>query len=129
MTLVLDASACAEYLLGTRLGLKVAAALKGEDLHAPHLLVNECSSVLRRWNLGGEIHDDRARVALGDLAALQVHLWDSTPLLGAIWQRRHNLTAYDATYVALAAWMGVGLLTTDRRLAAAAPETCRLVHA
>lgn len=37
---------------------------------------------------------------------------------------RANVTAYDATYVALAEHLGCVLLTADRRLAAAPTITC-----
>jgi len=40
-----------------------------------------------------------------------------------IWRLRHNLTAYDAAYVALADKLGATLITRDARLAsAAAPD-------
>lgn len=36
--------------------------------------------------------------------------------LGRIWELRHNLTAYDAAYVALAESLDAVLLTADERL-------------
>jgi predicted nucleic acid-binding protein len=39
---------------------------------------------------------------------------------------RHNLTAYDAVYVALAEMLDAPLLTRDRRLAAAAGHYARV---
>ena len=41
------------------------------------------------------------------------------PMLRRIWERRSNLAAYDAAYVALAEILAGPLLTTDRRLARA----------
>jgi predicted nucleic acid-binding protein len=42
-----------------------------------------------------------------------------------MWELRENLTAYDATYVALAESIGASaLLTTDARLAAAPGLRC-----
>ena len=38
--------------------------------------------------------------------------------LARIWALRHNLTAYDAAYVALAETLNVPLVTCDTRLAA-----------
>jgi predicted nucleic acid-binding protein len=46
-------------------------------------------------------------------AALEVLLF-----LSRIWPLRHNLTAYDAAYVALAETLEVTLVTCDTRLAA-----------
>lgn len=127
MTLVLDASACAEFLLGTEAGTAIADLLGDEDVHAPHLVISECLSVLRGWNLSGQLGDRRAEIAIGDLAAMPWTLWDATPLLETTWALRHNVSAYDGTYVALALMLGVRLLTTDARLAAAAPTVCALV--
>jgi len=41
------------------------------------------------------------------------------PLLPRIWELRHTITAYDATYVALAEALGATLITGDRKLAGA----------
>ncbi|CAN5672558.1 hypothetical protein BH20ACT2_BH20ACT2_18600 [soil metagenome] len=47
--------------------------------------------------------------------------------LAWVWELRHNLAAYDASYVALAEAMGAELLTADRRLAGAPGPTCPIV--
>jgi len=39
-------------------------------------------------------------------------------LLDRMWELRDNLTAYDASFVALAEVLGAPLVTTDARLAA-----------
>jgi predicted nucleic acid-binding protein len=124
---VLDASACAEFLLGTSKGDAVANALGDHDIHAPHLVVSECASVLRGWSLGGHLTDHRAEEALGDLASMPWTLWDASPLLEVIWRLRHNITAYDATYLGLAMMLDAHLITTDARLAASAPSHAILV--
>jgi predicted nucleic acid-binding protein len=44
-----------------------------------------------------------------------------------MWELRHNLSAYDATYVALAELTGAtALLTTDSRIAEAPHVRCRV---
>ena len=45
-------------------------------------------------------------------------------LLPRIWQLRHNLSVYDAAYVALAEALGAPLLTADRTLAAVPGLRC-----
>ena len=60
-----------------------------------------------------------AAEALQDLADVDLDRHPHRPLLNAIWQWRHNLTAYDAAYVALAEILGQPLVTGDARLAAA----------
>jgi len=44
---------------------------------------------------------------------------DTTPLLHDIWSLRDNLTAYDASYVALARGLDCPLVTADAGIAAA----------
>jgi predicted nucleic acid-binding protein len=43
-----------------------------------------------------------------------------------MWALRHNLTAYDAAYVALAEALGVPLVTRDVRLASAAGHAAEI---
>jgi predicted nucleic acid-binding protein len=45
-------------------------------------------------------------------------------LLGRIWELRDNVTAYDATYVALAEALDCSLVTADARLARASGPLC-----
>jgi len=40
-------------------------------------------------------------------------------LLPRVWQLRHNLTAYDAIYVALAELLNAPLVTRDRKIGTA----------
>ena len=46
------------------------------------------------------------------------------PFLDRVWELRHNLTAYDAWYVALAESLGTDLVTADARLVAAPGPRC-----
>ena len=45
-------------------------------------------------------------------------------MLGRIWELRDNLSAYDASYAALAEQLGCALLTADRRLSRAPAIGC-----
>ena len=45
-------------------------------------------------------------------------------LLGRVWALRHNVSAYDASYVALADALDCPLLTADARLAGAPGPNC-----
>jgi predicted nucleic acid-binding protein len=47
-------------------------------------------------------------------------------LLPRVWALRHNLTAYDAVYVALAEALDAPLLTRDQRMAAASGHHSRI---
>ena len=126
--IVVDASAMIEALLRTPAAAAVDARLfePGETLHAPHLLDVEVAQVVRRYVANGDIDADRGREALDDLAALRLRRYPHDLLLPRIWALRHNLTAYDAAYVALAEALEAPLLTRDRRLAAAAGVSARI---
>ncbi|MDO8148810.1 MULTISPECIES: type II toxin-antitoxin system VapC family toxin [unclassified Isoptericola] len=123
MTLVLDASVLAEFLVGSPAGRRATPRILADrDLHIPHLAVVEVASVVRGWVLGGHLPEPRARGALDDLAALPAARWSAEPLLPRLWALRSNMTADDATYVALAEGVEATLLTADARLVRAAEQ-------
>lgn len=72
--------------------------------------------MLRRLGHRGLITASQADAALGDLRRFPVVEYPTTARLGRIWELRHHLTVYDASYVALAEAVGAPLLTADRRL-------------
>jgi predicted nucleic acid-binding protein len=110
-----------EVLLGTETGARVEDRLfsRGESLHAPHLLDVEVAQVLRRYAAAGELTPERGREALMDLADFPVYRYPHDVLLPRIWELRHNLTAYDAAYMALAETLAAPLVTCDARLGSA----------
>jgi len=75
--------------------------------------------VIRRYVADSQVTPERGADAITDLADLDVAHYPHKPLLPAIWRLRHNLTAYDAAYVALAEALDAPLLTLDSRIAAA----------
>ena len=118
---VIDASAAAEYLLRTPLGLKLADLIAEAFILAPALLDVEVLSVLRRAVLGRQLAEQRAWLALEDLLAWPIDRIAHTALLREAWQHRHNVRAYDAFYVAAARLYDASLLTTDGPLTRAPP--------
>jgi predicted nucleic acid-binding protein len=119
--IVLDASVVVEWLLRTPAGHSIERRIysRGESLHAPHLIDLEVTQVLRRQVREERVSLRRAEEVMHDLIQLKVRRYPHTALLLSIWQYRHNLSAYDAAYVALAETLGAALLTRDARLAAA----------
>lgn len=126
--IVVDASALLEVLLGTSAAEAVEQRLfaSGQTLHAPHLIDVEVTQVLRRYAAGGAIDQGRGRAALADLADFPIRRYPYEWLLPRVWDLRHNLTAYDAVYVALAEALDATVVTRDQRLATAAGAAARV---
>ena len=116
---VIDASAAAEYLLRTSLGLKVANIIEDGLLLAPVLLDVEVLSILRRAVLRRQLDEQRALRAIEDLMSWPINRIPHTSLLWAAWQHRNNLSAYDAFYVAAASLCDASLITADGSLSRA----------
>jgi predicted nucleic acid-binding protein len=101
------------------------ARLGDEELAAPHLIDSEVTNVLRRLAHRGILTDAQATSALIGFTRLILVRFPADRLRPRIWALRHNLSAYDATYVALAETIGAtALLTTDARLASAPGIQC-----
>jgi len=126
--IVIDASALLEALLQTPAAAAVEERLFGErlPLHAPHLIDLEVTQVLRRYEATGELDAARCRDALDALQDFSLRRYQHDVLLPRVWELRHNLTAYDAVYVALAEALAATLLTRDRHLAAASGHRARV---
>lgn len=117
--IVVDASAVIEVLVGEP-NETLPARLSAEAvLHAPHLLDTEVLHVLRRLEQGGDLTPERAAWARGLFDQLTIDRYPHHPLNERVWELRPTVSAYDATYVALAEALEATLITTDGRLARA----------
>ena len=94
------------------------------DVAAPDLVDVETLAVLRKRWLAGTITDRRFAAAVGDLEAIDLDRYPTLRLMRRAYELRANVTAYDATYVALAEALDCELLTGDRRLANARGSRC-----
>ena len=94
------------------------------ELAAPDLVDVETVAVLRRRWLAGSLSERRFQAAIGDLENVDLDRYPTLPLMRRAYQLRHNVTAYDASYVALAELLGCELLTGDHRLAGASGPRC-----
>jgi predicted nucleic acid-binding protein len=100
--------------------------LRGEQLAAPELIDLEVVSTLRRAARAKRLDEQRSLQALTDLAALPLRRVPHLPLLGRVWELRDNLSAYDASYVALAEALDTVLVTADGRIERASGINCEI---
>jgi len=99
--------------------------LGDEELAVPHLIDSEVTNVLRRLVVRKLLTEKQGISALDGFTLLALRRFPADWLRPKMWELRHNLSAYDATYVALAEMTGAtALLTTDRRLANAPGIHC-----
>ena len=117
--IVVDASVVIEVLLRLETADAVLDRIfaSGETLHAPQLIDVEVAQVIRRYWRAGDISARRGAEAVQDLVDLPVQRYAHEPLIARVWELRHNVAAYDATYIALAEALDAPLLTRDRALA------------
>lgn len=98
--------------------------LATRQLFAPHLLDLEVLHALRRLALAGGMTTDHGSLLLERLRVFGLTRYPVHGLTPRIWELRDNLTAYDASYVAVAEALECTLLTTDARMAAAPGIRC-----
>jgi predicted nucleic acid-binding protein len=101
--------------------------LRDDEVAAPYLVDSEVISALRGMVRRGEFSVEDAGVALHAWKALIVFRVSAPATLERIWALRDTVTAYDATYIALAERLGCPLVTADARLAAAPGIGCPVV--
>ena len=128
MTIVIDASACVAALTDDGpAGRWAEDVLSRPPVVAPQLLLVEATDVLRRLVASGRLDDGDASAARHDLMSLPVDLHAFEPLADRVWALRHNVSSYDAWYVALAERLDAPLATLDRRLVGASGALCRFM--
>lgn len=125
---VVDASAAVAMLTDSgAAGEWAAAELQDHQLAGPHLIHAEAANVLRRSAVAGQISQDTAAQAYGDLLKLRIRLYPYAPFAERIWELRANLSAYDAWYVSIAELLDAELVTLDHRLTRAHGPRCAFV--
>ena len=125
---VLDASATVLALSGkTEAASALRTRLAGVHKHAPHLIDAEVGNVLRRHEREARLSPEEALLALHAVRALVDRRYPHAgPLAELAWTWRHNLSFYDALYVALAVLLDLPLITGDIRLSRAPDLSCTI---
>ena len=121
--IVLDASAAVLALCNDG---DARRSLASETVVIPHLADSEVTQALRAQVLRGQIGADDARAALARWTRLGLRRHGVVGFIARMWELRDNLSAYDATYVALAEALACELVTADARLAQAPGPTCAI---
>ena len=80
--------------------------------------------MIRRLVVRRALAEDMAGTALSTWKRLGVYRYPTIGVLDRMWELRHNVSAYDAAYVALAEALECPLVTADRRLAGAPGPRC-----
>jgi predicted nucleic acid-binding protein len=115
---VLDSSALVEFLRSTATGRAVDRAIDdGDSLHLPDLCSTETINTLRGLVCGKKMTPRDATRVVAELLEFPADIHPCDPMLDRMWELRHNLSAYDAAYVALCEALDAKLVTADRRLA------------
>lgn len=126
--IVVDAGFLLELLLGRPAAVEaIGPELEGQEhqpLYAPEVIELETLNALRRVVLRRVVDERHAADAVTALGQVRLATYPHAPLLDRVWQLRHNLTSYDASYLALAELLPDSvLMTTDAGLTAAATES------
>jgi predicted nucleic acid-binding protein len=119
--IVLDASAAVAALVDAGPARRVVGV---GQVHIPHLADAEVASCLRRLVAVGTLGAVDAMRALQAWQRLGATRYPMVGLLGRVWELRDTISAYDATYVALAESLDCALVTADARLSRAAGSRC-----
>ena len=116
---VIDASALIEVVLRTDLGEVVAGTIRDRNLIAPELIDAEVLVTLRRGVLAKAVPESDAMAAVQRLIDAPITRHSHAALVFEAWRYRHNVSAYDAFYLALARKNQLPLITVDARLSRA----------
>jgi predicted nucleic acid-binding protein len=118
---VFDASAAVLALLNDG---EARAMPAQEAVVCPHLADSEVVHALRSQVLRGDLDAVLAGRMIDVRARLGLERVGVVGLLGRVWELRENLSAYDATHVALAEALETPLVTADGRLGRAPGPRC-----
>jgi predicted nucleic acid-binding protein len=125
---VCDASAVVALLLDSGAdGRWATAALADARLAAPSLVAFEAGNIIRRHEMAGLVSADQAAQAHADLLDLPIEHWPYELLAWRVGELRANLSAYDASYVAVAELTDAPLVTLDRRILRAPGLRCAVL--
>jgi predicted nucleic acid-binding protein len=128
LSTVVDASVLVAALVDTGPhGVWAEDVLARGSLHAPELVRADATNILRRLERAKLITTPEANGAQDDLMQLDIDSFSFEPFADRIWELRHNVTSYDAWYVALAEALKLPLATLDEALSKSNGVACEFL--
>jgi predicted nucleic acid-binding protein len=125
--LVIDASSLVDVLTDEReSSFTLAEKIAQANLFAPDHLFIESAQALK--NLSAKLPAESIERAFDQLRTLEVQTVPFSVFSQIAWRHRHNLSLYDAGYLATATITGNPLVTSDRKLAAVAKDFCEVIE-
>ena len=95
-----------------------------EHVHVPHLIDTEIANAVRGHVRRAELDEDSGWEILHTFRWLGITRHGTFSMLDRVWDLRHNLSADDAAYVALAEALQCPLVTGDARISRAPGLRC-----
>ena len=128
MNIVIDSSVVVAALVDSGPhGDWAAEVLAGGLLQAPELVRAETTNIFRRLERAKLITTPEANAAQDDLMQLDIELLPFEPFASRIWELRHNVTSYDAWYLAIAEALKLPLATLDEPLTKSNGISCKFL--
>ena len=124
---VVDASVLVEAFAteAHRRGIARKVLLENRVAVPDHAYVETAAALRQLW-LASRVSESRLEASIAALSRLPCRSYPTAPFLMRAHGLRHNVSPYDAVYVALAEGLGCPLVTADRRLAAAPGVRCEI---
>lgn len=124
--LVIDASVLVDVLtVESKLALELSERIFDANLHAPDHLFVESAHAIK--NLSARLPAESTQRAFDQLREIAVATLPFTAFAELAWRHRHNLSLYDAGYLAVAMMTKFPLVTSDRRLALVAKNYVEVI--
>ncbi len=125
MSVVVDACTLVAALVDSgREGEWAESIIAGASLFAPEARIRRGYGHSATFERAKRITAAEANAAHEDLMDLNIEVYSFEPFAERIWELRHNVTTYDACYVAVAEALRLPLATLDQRLVKASGPTC-----
>lgn len=128
MQIVIDASTLVKWLTGDDFSERMKIQIAECEMLAPDLIINESMSVLKKLLVKKRIHKTLFSELVTDLNFYPHFLYSSRKLVNSSVLKLGNISAYDASYVALAQELNLPFYTSDKRLVKVAKKYCKVVE-